>query len=808
MQLRILWEPFAAAPAAWLRGLARFTPGIMQRKRAGKSGSQSALLQAVLESVPEIIFVKDREGRVITANPAYFASFGRRPEQVLGFNASAFVSDPQLLQLISESDQRVLSTGKPLRQEFCYRDPAGSRRFFETRLAPLFGQSGRVEGLVGVVLDLTKVKTTEGAWRASEACLEGHNAALARLHEVSSRLWHKRDLCEGFDEMLAGAIELLGADMGNVQILDPARGVLEIAAQRGFGQDFLDFFREVSTADDTACGRAFRSGERVVIEDIEVDPDYTPYRPAARAAGYRAVQSTPIIARGGVPLGMLSTHFRQTRRPPEQSLSLLDLYVRQAADFIERCVADDTLRKSEERLQLAQQAGHVGVFDWDTVTNSVTWTPELEKIFGLPRGGFEKNYEGWRKRVHPEDLQRLESLYQDWLRSTRDEEQWEYRFFRNGEVRWMMARGRALRDSTGRAIRVVGTNLDITERKAADLALRTSEERLRLAAETARFGIHDYDAAADRLLWSPELYAMAGLAPGIGLNNEIMMSTVHPEDRQKVMDAIREALSPAGRGIFDEDFRIVRHDTGETRWVQNRCQTLFRDSPEGRRIARNVGVAIDITERKKREEQLQMLMREVNHRAKNLLAVVQSIAHRTSNSGAGGEFAAIFQERLAGLAACQELLVASEWEGISLVDLIHAQLSPFEALKDRRLVLEGPALAINPSAAQTLGMAIHELGTNAAKYGALSNESGMVHITWDVMRAPGPRFRLSWIEQGGPAPVQPVRRGFGTTVLTEMTELGLDAEILLEFAPPGLMWQMTAPAALVLDGRAQPSFDA
>jgi two-component sensor histidine kinase len=142
------------------------------------------------------------------------------------------------------------------------------------------------------------------------------------------------------------------------------------------------------------------------------------------------------------------------------------------------------------------------------------------------------------------------------------------------------------------------------------------------------------------------------------------------------------------------------------------------------------------------------------------------------------------------------------------VDLIHAQLSPFEALNDRRFVLKGPALAIKPSAAQTLGMAIHELGTNAAKYGALSNESGMVHITWDVMRGPGPRFCLSWIEQGGPAPVQPVRRGFGTTVLTEMAELGLDAEILLEFSPPGLMWQMTAPAALVLEGRAQPSFDA
>ncbi|MBO0734067.1 MAG: GAF domain-containing protein, partial [Methylocapsa sp.] len=339
-------------------------------------------------------------------------------------------------------------------------------------------------------------------------------------------------------------------------------------------------------------------------------------------------------------------------------------------------------------------------------------------------------------------------------------------------------------------------------------SLHENEERLRLAAQTARFGIHDYDAAAERTLWSPELYAIAGLVPGTEVNNDVMMSTVHPADRPKVRDAIRAALSPAGGGIFDQEFRIVRQDTGETRWVQNRCQTLFRDSPEGRRIIRNVGVAVDITERKKREEQLQLLMREVNHRAKNLLAVVQSIACQTAKSGAGGDFAAIFQERLAGLAASQELLVASEWKGISLEDLIHAQLSHFGAPKDQRLFLHGPALAVSPPAAQTLGMAFHELGTNAIKYGALSNESGTVRIDWDVTRAPESRFRLTWIERGGPPAVPPGRRGFGTTVLTEMAELGLDGEIVLEFPPGGLIWQVTAPAALVLDAREQPALEA
>ena len=123
--------------------------------------------------------------------------------------------------------------------------------------------------------------------------LAAEAAALTRLHEASARLWNFRDVSEGLEEILAASIDLLGADKGNVQLLDGERRVLQIAVQRGFAQDFLDFFREVSAEDDSACGRALRFGERVVIEDIEADPEFAPLRPIARASGFRAVQSTP-----------------------------------------------------------------------------------------------------------------------------------------------------------------------------------------------------------------------------------------------------------------------------------------------------------------------------------------------------------------------------------------------------------------------------------------------------------------------------------------------------------------------------------
>src|SRR5262249_20612115 len=229
-------------------------------------------------------------------------------------------------------------------------------------------------------------KRAEERLRESEGRLAKERAMLACLHEVGSRLRLKRDLRQALDEILAGAIELLGADKGRIRILDTTRGVLKIEAQRGFKQEYLDSFGEVPTGAGSPYCRALQSGQRMVIEDVEADALFAPFRPIARAGGYRAVQSTPIMSREGTLLGTLATHFRSVRKPAEQDLRLLDLYVRQAADIIERHRADNALRESEERLRLAQLRTGVGIWDWNLRSGKVTWTPELEGLFGLQPG--------------------------------------------------------------------------------------------------------------------------------------------------------------------------------------------------------------------------------------------------------------------------------------------------------------------------------------------------------------------------------------------------------------------------------------
>jgi len=195
-----------------------------------------------------------------------------------------------------------------------------------------------------------------------------------------------------------------------------------------------------------------------------------------------------------------------------------------------------------------------------------------------------------------------------------------------------------------------------------------------------------------------------------------------------------------------------------------------------------------------RTEHITQLLKEMDHRSKNILNVVQAIARQTAIA-TPGEFVNRFSERIQTLAASHDLLVKSQWKGIEISDLIRVQLGHFNDLLDSRIKLEGPPLRLSVGAAQTVGMIVHELATNAAKYGALSNDSGLVEIRWDAKGV----FTISWTERGGPDVAPPARRGFGSTVVKAMAESSLDGDVDLDFAPTGLRWRAVCPSAKVLE---------
>lgn len=195
----------------------------------------------------------------------------------------------------------------------------------------------------------------------------------------------------------------------------------------------------------------------------------------------------------------------------------------------------------------------------------------------------------------------------------------------------------------------------------------------------------------------------------------------------------------------------------------------------------------------KSNAQIALLMKEVNHRSKNLLGLIQAIARQTS-AGDPKDFSESFGRRLSSLSASQDLLVKNKWQDVELSDLLKAQLAYFEDLLDKRIILSGPKTFLDAANAQTMSMAIHELATNATKYGALSNDSGLVHISWRCAGLPPDKtFHLDWVESGGPPVAEPQSKGFGSKVTGMMVQMSLEGEIERRFAPEGFSWHLTCP---------------
>ncbi|MEZ5815927.1 MAG: HWE histidine kinase domain-containing protein [Hyphomicrobiaceae bacterium] len=342
------------------------------------------------------------------------------------------------------------------------------------------------------------------------------------------------------------------------------------------------------------------------------------------------------------------------------------------------------------------------------------------------------------------------------------------------------------------------------ERLEREAALRNSEARLETVTRFAPIGIGMFDRGGQWVFKNPVLEAMQGsLIPS---RDPELIGRWHAVDEHG--NLLPPEKWPGARVISGErvvpgiDFRTEIN--GEARWV-NVAAVPIADGDHG---GLAVAIITDITERKSHEQQVQLLMREVNHRSKNMLGLIQSIAHQTAAHRAG-DFLENFDERIQSLAASQDLLIRSEWKAVPIIDLVRSQLALFADLKSARIAFDGPPLLITAEAMQAISMALHELATNAVKYGALSNECGRVTISWQLESddPAGVKFVMSWSESGGPPVSAPTRRGFGTSVITSAVEMGLRGTVSLDFASTGFAWKMACEARHIVEGDAQPHRD-
>jgi PAS domain S-box-containing protein len=329
----------------------------------------------------------------------------------------------------------------------------------------------------------------------------------------------------------------------------------------------------------------------------------------------------------------------------------------------------------------------------------------------------------------------------------------------------------------------------ITQRDHALASLAAQQQAF--AMKAGLMGSWELDAATSRIVASDSCRKVFGVGPDDPFDhNDHIIALVHPDDREPRQKAINRAVR--AQHDLEIEFRIVKPG-GQIGWVLTRGQGVY---DENGRAVRFVGVSLDITARRAAEEHQRLLLHELNHRVKNTLTTVQSLAlqtRRTTDDPAS--FNDVFLARIHALAGAHELLTEASWEGASLEEVIHRTLRhhlPRDGAE--RLQCGGPTIRLGPNAAVTLNMAVHELATNAVKYGALSTPEGRLDVEWRVDLAERrPILDIEWRETCGPPVATPVRRGFGSRLIEQGLAREMDGECRLIFAPEGLTCRLRLP---------------
>ena len=331
---------------------------------------------------------------------------------------------------------------------------------------------------------------------------------------------------------------------------------------------------------------------------------------------------------------------------------------------------------------------------------------------------------------------------------------------------------------------------DVTERRTAEIALKQREAELAEVQRIAGVGgleVDLRDGFANRR--SPEYLRLHGLpTEAEHESHEAWLARIHPEDRERTEREFRDAIA-GGMPRYESEYRIFRPADGQLRWISATAE-IERNS-DGKAI-RLVGAHRDITERALAQQRQRLLINELNHRVKNTLATVQSIAsHSLRTAGTTQEAARAFEERLMALSRAHNVLTREVWEGASLREIVEGAAEPY-AGPGGRFRIEGENIRLNPQTALALAMALQELATNAVKYGALSRPAGSVEISWSAASRSPRRLQLQWAESGGPPVRAPERRGFGSRLIERSLAIDLGGEVRLAFNPEGVVCTVEA----------------
>jgi PAS domain S-box-containing protein len=607
---------------------------------------------------------------------------------------------------------------------------------------------------------------------------------LNALYQLTDKLYRASSPEDVYDAALEAIVSTLGCSRASILLFDEA-GVMSFVAWRGLSESYRK-----AVHGHTPWKPGDRDPQPIFVTDIEDtgEPDWI--KKTIKREGIRGLAFIPLVSHGGV-VGKFMTYYEAPHDFVQHEVNLAVTIARQVGFSLERVhaeaarrVAEDELRESEERFRLMLEHAPVMIWLSGARGECLHLNQMLRTFWDVADDAIDRF--DWQDMMHPDDAPEIGRLMGEALAS-HSSVTLKGRYL-DSRRRWriMQTDARPRFSAKGEFLGMIGVNVDITEREEAERDLRESEERFRLAVEAAPSGMVMSDAKGRIVMVNAHAETLFGYSRDelVGERIELLVperfKAGHPSYRETYAGHPQARPMGAGRDLF------ARRKDGTEVPVEIGLSPI--ETSDG---SMTLAAVVDISGRKRAEAQRELLLAELNHRVKNTLAVVQGIAHQTFKN-TDPDARRGFEGRLVALAVAHNLLTDANWENASLEQLAADTLHT-SGPSGERVSLSGPRILLPPREALALAMALHELCTNAVKYGALSNDTGRISLEWWRSEDPEARLELVWRERGGPPVSPPTRRGFGSLLLDRTLAHDLNGKVAMEFKPDGLVCSITAP---------------
>jgi two-component system CheB/CheR fusion protein len=672
-------------------------------------------------------------------------------------------------------DAKVVIDGlAPVEKEI--QDDAGDWHL--RRILPYRTDDDQIAGVVVTFSKVTRLKQLT-------ATVERKREQQASVAQLGLRAIRERD----FDNLVHYATQLLADGLGcpltKVLEFDPEEEQFLLRAGVGWSEGLVG--NAVVTGDvGSQAGYTLQHNGTVLVEDLATERRFAA-PDLLIDHGVRSGVSVLIQGRDGQPYGVLAAHAREP-----------NVFSRHDADFVQQVAnvlsgvfvsqsAETDLRASEERFRMISD--NIPQLAWiaEADTGAINWYNRRWYEY-TGSGDTESLGDGWKRFHHPDHVDSAAQKFRRSLESGQPHEDTFPLRGADGVYRWFLTRVVPMHDEHGRIRRWFGTNTDITARLEVEAELEESRRKLQAIINNAPALIYAKDGDGKFVLCNNATAAMLNTTPEmvIGKTDDDFAGAAPRAEDYRGND----------REVWETGEVIAREEplevNGETKVFLSQKFPLHDRFGNLYAVC---GISTDITDRKQDEQHLRSVMAELNHRVKNTIASIEAIARlQLQRSSSLAEFRDAFSARLRSMGVAHSLLTRAEWRGATLRDILKSELK-HRAPTDTSVTIEGPDITIPPKEALALHMAVHELATNAAKYGALHTPEGRIEVRWTLEEtSEQPLVRLQWTESDGPPVEEPTAEGFGTGMIESMVLYELGGEITRTFAPEGFRTTITFPA--------------